>query len=64
MDIKFTIQGKIPEWAMACADEIRQEFANRKNLRVEAIKLAQKLFHKGDGGQANAKINTKRLEQH
>ena len=40
MDIKFTIQGKIPEWAMACADEIRQEFANRKNLRVEAIKLA------------------------
>ena len=23
MDIKFTKQSKIPEWAMACADEIR-----------------------------------------
>lgn len=23
MDIKFTKQNKIPEWAMACADEIK-----------------------------------------
>lgn len=48
MDIKFTMQKKIPEWAMACADEIRQEFANRGRLRYEAISLAQKLFHKTD----------------
>jgi len=33
LDIKFVIQRKIPEWAMACADDIRQEVANRKNLR-------------------------------
>ena len=25
LDIKFVIQRKIPEWAMACADDIRQE---------------------------------------
>jgi len=37
LDIKFMIQRKIPEWAMACADDIRQEKANRKNLKKESI---------------------------
>lgn len=40
MDIKFMIQRKIQEWAMACADEIKQEVANRGRLRQEAISLA------------------------
>lgn len=54
MDIKFTKQNKIPEWAMACADEIKQEFANRGRLRYEAITLAQKLFLKNDTAIAGA----------
>lgn len=55
LDIKFAIQRKIPEWAMACADDIRQEKANRKNLRNESIQLAQKLFLRSDNTQsANA----------
>lgn len=53
---------------MACADEIRQEVANRGRLRLEADKLARKLFLKSEGGPAggssNSKVNAKKLEQH
>ena len=58
LDIKFVIQRKIPEWAMACADDIRQEVANRKNLRQESIQLASKLFYRSENAQgmtANSK---------
>ena len=37
MDMKFTIQRKIQEWAMGVADEIKQEVANRGRLRMESI---------------------------
>lgn len=51
---------------MACADEIRQEVANRGRLRLEADKLARKLFLKSEagpaGGSSNSKVNVKKLE--
>ena len=52
MDIKFTKQNKIPEWAMACADEIRQEYNNRKSLQNVATELANTLFYKSDKSQS------------
>ena len=53
---------------MACADEIRQEVANRGRLRMEADKLARKHFLRGEGvgsaaGQANSKLNNKKAEE-
>ena len=62
MDIKFAIQRKIPEWAMACADEISQEKVNRDRLRQEAINLAVKLFYKNDLKSASGARREKMIE--
>ena len=48
MDIKFTLQSHSRDWAQACAEEIKQEFSNRRRLRRESVTLVKKLYSKQD----------------
>lgn len=63
MDVRFEVQKKIQEWAMACADEIKQEVANRRRLKEEAIYMSKKLISDEDKFKENKKKLTGKIKQ-